>query len=290
MSRKLTIEFIRSEFEKEGWVLMSREYIDSKTPLKYICSKGHYGLIAWGSWQQGRRCNECAGNKKLTIDFIKKEFEKEGWTLISKEYINANQKLKYICPNGHRGSIRWGDWQQGKRCPYCANNVKLDIEFIKKEFEKEGYILLTTIYKNAHQKLDYICPEGHKHSIIWNNWQQGQRCPSCATKELILNYCGSGNPAWKGGISKEPYCQEWTKNLREFIKQRDGYKCMNPCCKSKNPDRLSIHHINYNKKDCRKRNLITACRSCNPAANTNREFHEAWYKAIMYRRYGYTYE
>lgn len=141
------------------------------------------------------------------------------------------------------------------------------------------------MYVNAFAKLDYICARGHNCSTRWNDFQQHYGCIHCA----IEDNNGPGNPNWKGGISKEPYCQEWTKELKEFVKQRDGYKCMNPCCKSKHPDKLAVHHIKYNKKLCGPKDLITTCTSCNPAANYDREFYEAWYKAIMYRRYGYNY-
>ena len=48
---------------------------------------------------------------------------------------------------------------------------------------------------------------------------------------------------WKGGISAEPYCQEWlSKDYKESIKERDGFNCMNPSCSGKS-NRLCIHHI-----------------------------------------------
>ena len=56
---------------------------------------------------------------------------------------------------------------------------KHTIEYVRGLFEEGGYILLTKEYKNAHQKLEYICPENHKHSISWNVWQQGHRCYYC---------------------------------------------------------------------------------------------------------------
>ena len=145
-------------------------------------------------------------------------------------------------------------------------------------------ILLTNKYINNKQKLNYICPKGHRHSINWNSWRCGHRCPIC----WKISISGCKNVHWKGGISKEPYCQDWTKDLKEFVKERDGYKCMNPDCWGKDKT-LSVHHVNYNKKVCGPENLITVCRSCNGRANKNRNWHEAWYKAILYRRYGYIY-
>jgi len=57
---------------------------------------------------------------------------------------------------------------------------KLSIEYINNEFNKCGYKLLTTNYINSRCKLDYICPNGHKHSISWNGWKKGDRCPYCS--------------------------------------------------------------------------------------------------------------
>ena len=101
--------------------------------------------------------------------------------------------------------------------------------------------------------------------------------------------CLQFDSVWKGGISKEPYCNDWTKEYKEFIKNRDGNRCLNPYCNSKNPADLTIHHIDYNKKNCKPNNLITVCRSCNSRANTDREWHKAWYQAVLKMRYNYIY-
>ena len=125
--------------------------------------------------------------RKLTLGYIKSQFEKEGYTLLTKEYKDAHQKLDYICPNEHKHSISWNGFQQGQRCPYCSGNAKKTIEEIREAFKKEGYTLLTKEYKNAHQKLDYICPNKHRYSIAWHDWQKGQRCPSIIWQFKINN-------------------------------------------------------------------------------------------------------
>jgi hypothetical protein len=255
MGKRLTYEFVKESFEKEGYELLSREYINSRTKLKYKCPKGHEHSISWNNWQQGERCPYCNGSPPIDIDFVRSEFAKEGYELLSKDYKNNCTKLKYKCPKGHEYSITWHDWQSSRRCPYCYGSTKLTIEFVKKQFEKKNYKLLSTKYINAHTKLRYKCPKGHRHSIEWANWSQGQRCPYCVnlgkptiefirsefakesyillTKEYInahqkLKYiCSNGHKHsiswnnWKGGY-RCPYCiiivSKGEVEVRDFVK------------------------------------------------------------------------
>jgi len=56
---------------------------------------------------------------------------------------------------------------------------KLKYEDVKEEIEKEGYKLLSKEYKNNYTKLKLECTEGHIFWMIYNNFQQGVRCPNC---------------------------------------------------------------------------------------------------------------
>ena len=179
---KPTIEFIRLEFWKEYYKLLTNEYKNAHKKLIYICPKGHRNSINWNMWQRGRRCSNCAGNARKTIEFINNQFEEEGYKLLTKIYRNNSQKLKYICPNGHQHEILYVNWLKGSRCAWCAGNKKLGVEFVKSKFEKEGHILLNTEYINCAQTLNCVCPNGHKYNISWNHWQQGRRCAKCKNR------------------------------------------------------------------------------------------------------------
>jgi hypothetical protein len=243
----------------------------------------HEHTTKWYNWKLGHRCPTCAtNNSKVSYEFISKSFKQYDYTLLSKDYINARQKLDYKCSKGHPNSITWYNWKSGYRCPTCAGNTKLTIEYVKKSFEKDGYSLISTKYSGAHSKLNYICPIGHKHNTNWDCWNRGHRCKTCA----IIKHTGSGHHQWKGGLSYEPYCEVWKdKEYKQDIRNRDGNRCLNPGCDSKNPNDLTIHHIDYNKKNCRPSNLITVCRSCNGIANKDRDWHTTWYQAIIKNRY-----
>lgn len=98
------------------------------------------------------------------------------------------------------------------------------------------------------------------------------KCLFC--KNLITR---RGN-AWKGGKSFEPYSPSFNKRLKEFIRKRDNYRCQE-CGKEGCKRRaLDIHHVDYNKKNCSEKNLISLCPSCHVKTNFKRLDWERYYK------------
>ena len=85
---------------------------------------------------------------------------------------------------------------------------------------------------------------------------------------------------WCGGISFEPYSPTFNETLKKIIRQRDGYKCQecgvpqSECIRA-----LTIHHVDYSKKNSNPYNLITLCVPCNGRANHNRSYWKKHYKA-----------
>jgi len=78
---------------------------------------------------------------------------------------------------------------------------------------------------------------------------------------------------WKGGISFEPYSIDWTETLRKAIRERDHYVCQ-LCQQYGN----TVHHIDYDKKNCNPDNLITLCNSCNLRVNNNRNYWKKFFQ------------
>ena len=223
----------------------------------------------------------------LTKQTILNDFNKENYEVLDIEvrYSISHSIVFYKCPVGHKHKIIYTNWRhKGTRCAFCAGNARLNLDYVRKEFEREDYILLTEKYKNNSQSLDFICPNGHSHSIRYDKWVAGHRCRKCYNLRQSVELCGSNNNAWRGGKSFEPYCADWTKEYKNYIKERDGYRCLNPYC-SGISERLNVHHIDYNKKNCKSNNLITLCVSCNAKANFDRRWHTKWYEAIIDRRY-----
>ena len=122
--------------------------------------------------------------KKLTLEYVRNKFEEKGWTLLSTEYKNAHTLLDYVCDKGHKHSIQWANFQQGFGCPDChfehlSELKRMSYEEVKEYIEDQGYKLLSNTYKNAHQKLEIECPDGHIFKMNFDKFKIGQKCPIC---------------------------------------------------------------------------------------------------------------
>ena len=115
------------------------------------------------------------------------------------------------------------------------------------------------------------------------NKGQGRFCSTkCMGEWYSKSRKGESNPAWKGGLSFEPYCHKFNNEFKEYIRDKFGRVCfLCPTTEEENGERLSVHHVNYDKECLCNDNLtcqfIPLCRSCNAKVNSNRE---EWEKKI----------
>lgn len=279
------------QFKNGKWCCS--EYFKSCPEVRKKSSKimKDLGSVPWNKDKKNCFSDKTLEKMRTNFEFIKKYIEDAGYILIStkEEYKNCHtSRLNVICPNNHLTNICWGEFKRRRcYCAICSGLKKKTIEEVCEYISKFNYKCLSKEYINWKSKLEFQCPEGHIYKTTWAIFQQGARCPECERLKRIIKYSGSACTFWKGGISKEPYCQDWIPEFKNLIKDRDGNICLNPECSSgKN---ICIHHIDYNKKNCRFDNLITICKSCNAKANFDRKWHTLWYQAILLRRYNYQY-
>lgn len=181
MTRKLTFEFVQKYFKEQDCELLSKEYINSRTKLKYKCNCGNESEIRFKDYKSGSRCKMCSENrKKLSYDYVKKYFQKQGCEL--EEHINFISKsiLTYKCICGNINEIRWGDFQQGHKCRKCCGSEKHTFEYVQKYFKEQNCKLLEMEYTNSSTDMKFICECGNESIITFNVFKnKNQRCPIC---------------------------------------------------------------------------------------------------------------
>jgi len=122
---------------------------------------------------------------RIDISFIKKEFEKVGWELLSPVYVNGHTKLKYRCDKGHIYWISWNKFQERRRCPKCYYSSDDFFELVKNKCSKLGYTILTEKYQSSKEPLHLCCKNRHVFSMTWNSISQGSRCPQCLCSSKV---------------------------------------------------------------------------------------------------------
>jgi len=217
--KKLTIDFVRKQFEAKGYKLLETKYANAHTKMRYRCS--HHPdkelKITWNDFNSRHHgCPYCARNAKLDFDFVKSEFEKRGYELLEDKYVNANTPMNYKCVHHPNETLKicYKHIQQGHGCPYCAGNIRHKYNFIKSEFEKCGYELLDNKYTNANTLMKYKC-KYHPNEILsmsYSNLKQGHKCPICYGSKLIVGL----NSIWDTN----------EELARLLLHPEDGYKYM----------------------------------------------------------------
>lgn len=189
-----------------------------------------------------------------------------------------------------RGLHGWVEEQQGKHFCQCGCNEVIIISRIHHSKGIPKFINgHSWIGKNHSQE----SKDKQRESKIGKNnvWFGKQHSKETriklsdslkGDKNGMYGVTGDKNPAWKGGLSFEPYCHKFNENVKELIREKYNRMCV-MCGKSeeKNGKKLSVHHINYNKQqgcDGHEWKLLPLCVSCHMKTNYNRE---AWSEKLM---------
>ena len=97
-------------------------------------------------------------------------------------------------------------------------------------------------------------------------------------KKLSLSHGGTGIP-----YENVDYPLRFNNKLKEQIRNRDSYQCQ--LCEMFEEEHLiifganlTIHHIDYNKRNCGRSNLISLCFYCNARVNFNRNYWQHYFK------------
>lgn len=105
---------------------------------------------------------------------------------------------------------------------------------------------------------------------------------------------GDKSPFWLGGISFEPYTIDFNDMFKDRIKRRDDYTCK--LCGLFDVDNLelykcglSIHYIDYDKKNTFPQNCISLCSRCNGLVNRDRDIWKKHFQEILKESYNYKY-
>ena len=117
---------------------------------------------------------------------MQKIAKERGGKCLSKKYINANQKLKWQCSEGHTWyAIPASIKNMKKWCRKCAAKSRgfkrrLGISKMQEIAKDRGGVCLSKKYIDNRTSLKWRCSKGHIWNAVVYNILTGTWCPKCA--------------------------------------------------------------------------------------------------------------
>jgi hypothetical protein len=192
MSKKYTIQEVCTIVAQRGYKLISQEYKNAHEKLQIECPEhGVFEMKFYCFKNSKQNCPNCSHRSfRYTIEEVQKIIKNKGLKLLSKEYLKNTQKLQIECPEHGVFERTLDSLKQSKQgCLKCSilnrsNKRKNNYQIIKKNIEDKGFVLITkeNDYKNNKTKLQIECSQHGIFKMRYNDFQQGCKCPICATK------------------------------------------------------------------------------------------------------------
>lgn len=149
---------------KKGGGCLSEQYLGARTKHRWRCAQGHEWEAVPYSIRAGSWCKKCSGTYRLTLEEMKETARKIGGQCLSTHYVNSDQKLHWLCAEGHEWlavgyHVRAGHW-----CPVCTagNSERICKDIFEQMFGrpfskvKPGWLLNA---RGKRMELDGYCKE-----------------------------------------------------------------------------------------------------------------------------------
>ena len=129
-------------------------------------------------------------------------------------------------------------------------------------------------YNYKGGKVDFVC--GHCGKVFSAYLSAKTQSQTFCSQECYHSHNRSERCyQWRGGVSFLPYPSIWTRAFRNSIRERDAHRCAICGGPAKH-----VHHIDSDKTNCDRVNLITLCSHCHPKTQHNREYWEPILSAL----------
>jgi len=307
-----------SEAKKKSFKILTREFLQrehhkNKKSIHQIAQTIHcshrviynhlnkYGIkirmLGKKSWDKVSKIltksflkKEYIKNKKSTIQ-IAKETKCFRTTVIKylKKFDIKRRTCKEFCKSG-KEAINYIDGRtHNSKCIDCGKKISYNSAIY-------GNSRCHSCANKAQHRIGTLNSKGKNNPNYKHGKTNNNKCIDCERRIVpIATRCwecsfklrfGKNNPNYIDGNGYAPYPLEFNDKLKEKIRKRDNYQCQN--CNITESEHiivfgkvLCVHHIDYDKKNCKETNLLALCRNCNIRANYNRDYWKQHYNELM---------
>lgn len=188
MARKTHDEFVKDLCELNPRIIITGQYIDSKTKVQAKCIVcGHEWLARPQNLRQGTGCPLCASNSKKTNEkFVEEMAELSPMVELISEYQNAQTKVKCRCRKcAHTWEAYPTNLLKGNACARCAGKyVRTAEEFLCELNEINPNVEVLGDYVDTNTNIKCRCLVC---DTVWyptpSGLFSGRGCPTCGRKK-----------------------------------------------------------------------------------------------------------
>lgn len=263
----------------------------------WICPKGHsYQMKMYRRPQQG--CPYCS-SKRILVGFndldsqypnLSKEYSDENELKSTEVMPHSRKKVHWICPNNHKYEMEVHKRTNGYNCPYCSHQKVLngynDLATLRPhllaewDYDKND-IHPSEVLPSAKKKVWWRCKQGHSYEMALYHKSNGQGCPICANKQILVGYndLATTHPhlaeEWSeknkkkatevtiGHKSKAIWiCKDCGKEWSAVVYSRKEHGC--PYCKSSKGEQVIDTYLAKYLYQYQPQYRIDECRKVNP--------------------------
>jgi len=177
----------------------------SASKVWWLCSKGHEWEMPIKSRTKNNKeqnCPYCSGHRideKNNLKFLMPSLVKE-WHPVKNDHLkpeqfskSSNEKVWWLCSNGHEWKTGINNRYNGTNCPYCfkskikftrvssTNNFKVLMPNLAKEWHptKNNNLKPEQVPKYSSIKVWWLCSKGHEWKTKIRYRSTGNNCPDC---------------------------------------------------------------------------------------------------------------
>jgi len=214
-------------------------------------------------------CPECGGKKSYRAKLCRRCWD-------------AQRKLpRPFCPDCGVGVSR-----KGCRCSSCASKKRWANPAYARAVSEAAIVTLSSpdVRKRSLQRsrdIDVVRKKRRTALKLWSDPAYRRKHKEAMARPGVrARASGENCHLWRGGISRTDYGSDFTSELRHSIRERDGFTCV--MCGSPQSGRiLDVHHIDYDKNNSGRSNLLSLCASCHRKTNFDRDYWRIGFQQLM---------
>lgn len=231
--------------ESMNWRMISTNYIDANTKLKFYCENNH--IVEHLPYRIGiDKCQSCPNEKYVRVvdkiaiynkycDILKTR----GWKMISQEYVNHETELEICCNNEHYIKRKPGHITEERGCAKCYNFKNNDktqnkyYNYYKNLIESKGGKMISEEYIDSNTKLKFYCNRDHIIEKLTCELKSDSWCSLCYREDITIKR------------NDEPKICEKLISDKEgiIISINDNIKRIEFYCKNNHYNDMSYYHI-----------------------------------------------